>query len=407
MDNKFKTDNGYCIVNESGFYFYSNDSYNKELKFDNKKTGNEYSQSTKHLGKISIFLSENCNLRCIYCYADSGKGVRTVSLTSAKTLIDFVSQKSDYFILDFHGGGEPLLFFFFFLDIYDYAHDTGKLLRVVLISNCYIQDRKTEILDWIVEHVDVFAISFDGIPLVQNFQRPAVINSTSSEIVEDSVRYLVKKNYNFTVRSTVTGFSDKYMFENIKYFHSLGIRNVIFSPCYNYGRSDDANLLPNPTIYVKQFMDCVSYAYKNNLTLRTTSFRMPGKSYCGALPAYNICLTVDDYISTCYEVTSKNDFASDLFFVGKIENGNVVFWKDKILNLKSFDLDGKCSKCECRFVCRGGCPVKQYRNSVRSSGNLCAITKLVVPKILTYLHENPNAANNLLHNSELVYEAFD
>lgn len=406
MEYKFKTSKGYCKISNSGFCFFNEscDEYNLNA-FNNKiNSVEEITMTDKRVGKVAIFLSENCNLRCIYCYANSGKGVRIVSLESAKVLIDFISERCEYFILDFHGGGEPLIFFDLIKEIYDYAYATGKLFRTVLISNGYILQRKEEILDWIVKHINVFAISCDGKPEVQNSQRPTAGKQASSAVVEETITNLVNRNYEFTVRATVTGASDKYMYHNIQYFHSLGVKNIIFSPCYNYGRSNDIELLPNPKIYVEQFMRCFEYAYKNDIILRTTSFRMPGKNYCGALPAYNICLTVDNYISTCYEVTSRNDSASDLFFVGKIENGEVKLFKENLNKLKNVKFNNiNCSQCECSLVCRGGCPVKQYRNSIRSSGNLCAITKMLVPRIIDFLHHNPDSAKNILRNSDLLF----
>lgn len=54
--------------------------------------------------------------------------------------------------------------------------------------------------------------------------------------------------------------------------------------------------------------------------------------------------------------------------------------------------DPQCIKCNYQLVCCGGCPVKKVRNSKESLGNLCAITKILVPKMLDFLQENPNAA---------------
>lgn len=404
MEYKFSTEKGFCIIRESGLYF-SDNSTSEPQKYI--KTNNLVDvDNNKHLGKIAIFLSETCNLKCMYCYADSGKGIRVVSINSARALIDFICTKSDYFILDFHGGGEPLLFFNLIKEIYEYAKSTGKLFRTVLITNGYIINRRQEILNWIIEHIDILAISCDGKPDIQDMQRPTDMNSKSSEIVESTISYLSNLDYGFTVRATVTGSSDDVMLDNIKYFHSLGVKNIIFSPCYNYGRSNNVELLPNPKKYVKSFMEAFDFAYKNDLTLKTTSFRMPGKTYCGALPAFNICLTVDDYITTCYEVTCKEDSASDLFFVGEVRDGKIQLFKDRLYNLKNAQLNRiNCEKCECRLVCRGGCPVKQYRNSAQAANNLCAITKLLVPQIINYIHNNPDSAKCILKNADIIYDS--
>ena len=61
-------------------------------------------------------------------------------------MIDYVAEKADRIILDFHGGGEPLLYFDIIRHLVEYAKATGKLYRTVLISNGVIVGNKAEIL---------------------------------------------------------------------------------------------------------------------------------------------------------------------------------------------------------------------------------------------------------------------
>lgn len=402
MEKKISTSHGYCIIDESGIYFYNQEYPEKSIPIPIAESSSP-SSDQKSLGKVAIFLSEDCNLRCVYCYANSGTTERVVSKENAKILIDFVSSFCDNLILDFHGGGEPLLYFDTIKEIYEYAYSTGKLLRTVLITNGYIVSNQSEIIDWITDHVDILAVSCDGTPQIQNAQRPHMSGCGSAEAVERTITMLVEKDYGFTVRSTVTGASVEYMLDITKYFHSLGIENVIFSPCYNFGRSTDRILLPEPQKYAENFMKAFDYAYHHGMSIRTNSFRMPGRAYCGALPAFNICLTVDNKISTCYEVINASDPASEVFIIGEITDGKVVLSKDRLNNLRNIKFDAtNCDNCDYRLVCRGGCPVKMYRNSIGSSSNLCSITRLLVPKILDYIHANPESASCILRNVETI-----
>lgn len=402
MTNKISTSRGYCIIDETGIFFYDHNQPESSIPVVKSEEWATASDQ-KSLGKVAIFLSEDCNLRCIYCYANSGTTERVVSKENSKILIDFVCSFCDNLILDFHGGGEPLLYFDTIKEIYEYAYSTGKLLRTVLITNGYIVSRQAEIIDWITSHVDILAVSCDGTPEIQNAQRPHMSGCESAQSVERTITMLTERDYGFTVRSTVTGASVEYMLDIMEYFHSLGVENVIFSPCYNFGRSTDRDLLPNPQKYAENFMKAFDYAYRHDMSIRTNSFRMPGRAYCGALPAFNICLTVDNKISTCYEVINAADPASEVFIIGEVADGKVVLSKEQLTKLRNIKFDAtNCDNCAFRLVCRGGCPVKMYRNSVGSSSNLCAITRLLVPQILDYIHSNPDAAPCILRNVEAI-----
>lgn len=152
--------------------------------------------------------------------------------------------------------------------------------------------------------------------------------------------------------------------------------------------------------------ECTDFAYKHSMRLTSNAFRFPGHYYCGALSGFNLALTTDNYISSCYEVVDSTDPVADLFIVGEVTDQGVNFFNKAIDNLSSMDLenDNKCSKCDFRLVCRGGCPVKKARNSYESSNMQCAITKYLVPKILKYVKQNPESATYLLKDVEIDYQ---
>jgi uncharacterized protein len=68
--------------------------------------------SKKRLNRITIHVSNDCNLRCIYCYADGGKYAQERQLMSEKTAIDAVHFFAERFDVIEHivfFGGEPLM----------------------------------------------------------------------------------------------------------------------------------------------------------------------------------------------------------------------------------------------------------------------------------------------------------
>ena len=399
---------GNVVLHESGIYFFDKeddlDEKIIEIKDRRRPEIDIPREDREKLAKVIIFLSSDCNLRCIYCYADSGVKHKVVSINKAKVLIDYVASKCDRLILDFHGGGEPLLHFDIIKQLYEYAKKTNKLYRTVLISNGVIDNNREEILDWIVKHIDNMAISCDV--MNRPHCNPKIISSVG---VESTIKYLLEHDFAFTVRSTITAKSSEKLLDIIKYFESIGAKYVVFSPCYNFGRSDSKELIPDPKVYGDNYMKALEYATKHKMRLTSNSFRFPGYHYCGALVGFNIALTVDGDISTCYEVTENNgDKASERFIVGKVTDDSVVIYKEKVLGLQKYDNSEKqkCERCSYQLVCRGGCPVKKTRSSDDSLNNLCAITHYLVPKILSFLMNNKMEAEYVLKGVKYVSSDF-
>lgn len=401
-----KLKKGCAILHESGIYFPESETNLKERLADietrRRPEINLPVTERERLAKVIIYLSSDCNLRCIYCYASSGEEHHVVSAAKAKTLIDFIADKCDRLILDFHGGGEPLMHFDLIKELYNYARETKKLYRTVLITNGAITEDKKQKLDWIIKNVDNLAISCDGSPEVQNKNRPFADGSDSFEAVEDTIKYLLKNDCNFIIRSTITNESAAKLLSITKYFCELGVKYLVYSPCYNFGRSEDTELVPQADIYAENYMESVEYAWRRGVRITSNSFRYPGYHYCGALSGFNIALTVDGFLSACYEVTRFDDSAANIFIVGRVTENGVELFKEKIFNMRNLeDLSlSKCEKCPYKLVCRGGCPVKKIRNSQESLNNLCQITRRLVPKILEFLQKNPQACEFVLKGVE-------
>ena len=77
---------------------------------------------------VTLFLTDACNLRCIYCYARGGDNPRpvTIPLEAAQAGIDFVADHArrlgqPAFSVGFHGAGEPTVAWTKYTALIDYA----------------------------------------------------------------------------------------------------------------------------------------------------------------------------------------------------------------------------------------------------------------------------------------------
>ena len=75
-----------------------------------------YLPKTPHeLYQIDILANYTCNFKCIYCYSAAGRSSRQIDFNHIKSVIDYLfcsgKKQDNPYIINFSGGGEPLLSF--------------------------------------------------------------------------------------------------------------------------------------------------------------------------------------------------------------------------------------------------------------------------------------------------------
>lgn len=134
----------------------------------------------RKVDKITLQVTQDCNLRCSYCIYSEGSnfGQRThthksMSLSTAKKALDFYRKNSsdtELISIGFYGG-EPLLKFDLIKDVVAYAEDifSGKEITYSITTNATLLN--DEVIDFLLEHKFKVLISIDGPEKVQNKNR--------------------------------------------------------------------------------------------------------------------------------------------------------------------------------------------------------------------------------------------
>jgi len=315
--------------------------------------------------KITLFLADKCNASCKYCYGGSETGL-CLKFRLAKRIIDeFIKErKPEKLSVTFHGGGEPLLFLGLINKITDYLKE--KKIEAVFSTqtNGIISERARK---WILKKTKSTAVSCDGPPEIQDFQRPLKNGGKSSPFVEKTIKFLVGNDYkNLFVNIVVSSFSVSRMEETVKYFHNLGVKTIGFSLLSENKRSRKNKIYtPDLTQYLKNALKAVKLAddYKMKTRFELLSINEPTFCFCG-LPFFRFCVTPDGYISDCYETTSKNSGIKD-FIYGSFDkkNNKIVYRKDRTdrLSKRLSENIKDCQKCYLKLVCAGDCAARVYR----------------------------------------------
>lgn len=151
---------------------FENNDLNKIVQLSHQKTKiqtiDKKTFSPKKLNKITLHVTNGCNLKCKYCYANEGTYNTPVGLLTKETANDFINFCQHSFekverIMFF--GGEP----FINIDIMSYIcesfhkkHDSGEIQYTPtfgVITNGTLLNEK--IIKFIKKHISSITISID------------------------------------------------------------------------------------------------------------------------------------------------------------------------------------------------------------------------------------------------------
>lgn len=162
---------------------------------------------------LCLLVSQDCNLRCTYCFAETGTyhGKRALmSAETARAALDFLVSSSGgrrHLEVDFFGG-EPLLNFEVVKSTVAYGREleksTGKEFRFTLTTNAYRVDE--EMIDFLNREMKNVVISIDGRREVHNRNRPNAAGAPTWDRVVRNARRIVEARggKEYYVRGTYT-----------------------------------------------------------------------------------------------------------------------------------------------------------------------------------------------------------
>ena len=299
---------------------------------DNKKQVNRRAITSAYL-----ILTENCNLRCTYCFEGGTRCVtKYMSKEVAFKTVDFLIQQAVEYDVDkikiTFFGGEPMLCTDLMIDIMNYAEEkakaNGKDTQYSIITNGTIYNEKVErFLDVWREYkgrLDI-QLSIDGIPEIQNANRPcATAELKSSELVESAVpkfkEYFQKYSLDrdgLHIHACVSKTSLPKIYDSFLYFtRDLGIINSNFAWVME-DNWDDNDLI----IFSEQLQKIVKQLIKTTTNTKRFPFKSLEKS-SGCSSGQNlISVDTDGNIYPCHRFFFYNIDKRENIILGNIMNG--------------------------------------------------------------------------------------
>ena len=333
----------------------------------------EYAKQGVAYDTVVLFLTNQCNLRCSYCYACSGDFTpKMMSRETAKAAFDrvmgdVVARGATEMTLGFHGGGEPTMNWETLTWITDYAREKAAENGVALhVSGAFNGYWSPEVREYMLAKFTDISLSFDGLPDVQNRQRPAVGGIPSFDRVAQTLAALDQSGVAYGIRMTVTRDHVARLAESVSYIcEHFRPGKIQAEPVFLEGRAKEEQAVGDSFAFVEQFITAHRAAARHGVEL----------FYSGARPdtlALRFCLaacralvvTTDGDVVTCFESYGKEHPLSSRFIVGGYHGdhggGRFIVDRDKLDAHFSRTADSipYCRGCFCRWHCAGDCAIK-------------------------------------------------
>lgn len=326
------------------------------------------SSKTKEMKIVVLEITKQCNLKCIYCFANASSKVNSImSPYVATNIIEGMSKQNKLMTIHFIGG-EPTLNFVAIRSVKERADEIN------LHPNYYITTNGTApelISNWLIDNGFIFKISWDGLAQAQT--RTFVGGQDSGVRVEQTIANLAKKGCNFCIRMTVTRSNLPYILDSIQKCAEIGAKFFHIEPMSPDGRgSNIQHEVPNAEDFVELFSKAVTIAEKKGLWLINSALAnlfSPEDCFCCSLRDQIYHFNLDGTISSCYKVTDKDNTLADRFTIGtyRVQDNQLLLHTNSglfcRLNTSSNGIYSSCNNCFLRFICSGGCHFRNLKSN--------------------------------------------
>lgn len=369
-------------------YFHKlHTSNNTDLKYSIVK-------KKKFLGRITLHVSNDCNLRCKYCFAKGGSYQQPcgmMNIETAKSFVDFCVNCFDKIDQIVFFGGEPMLnppIMKFVCDKFYEYFESGKSSFIpdfgIITNGTILTD---EILQFVKKYISVVTVSIDGPKEINDVNRVYKNGKGSYEniskfinTIRDKTSALVQYESTYTQCHINAGYTHENILTALKKeFH---IDGFVINDIDVY--SDAINKYWNDT--------SVEYLEKTNFEYMPDNFwdilravvRRETIQICSIVN--NIfAVGVEGDIYPCHLLNGSDK--KKLGNVSGINIFNSSLSYESFYSKIQFKKNKKCKRCWARKLC-SGCAVQKFYNKeieefdTEPNKDLCELTKQHLEQIL-------------------------
>lgn len=317
-------------------------------------------KSPHELYQIDILSNYTCNFKCIYCYSAAGRSTGQIDFDHVKALVDYLfrsgRKQENPYIINFSGGGEPLISFPTIKKTVEYIEEvtcgTDYKYNIGLVTNGSLIT--PEIIDYLQDHRIDMAVSFEILQRLQDMERG------SYDKVAANIDMMLDRGYPFGIRTTFTPESVGCMTEMIEEVHRRFplLKKVVYDVVLAPSLFDTpADLEKYYDTFINEYYKAKELARGYGITLESIAVEtlsMIRDRTCEG----KIVLTPMGTVSSCARVSSPKEELYNEYTYGEVRDGRLTFDEEKfrsILNTSNIYTQEMCRDCYARWNCGGGC----------------------------------------------------
>jgi uncharacterized protein len=348
---------------------------------------------------LTLHLSNQCNMRCHYCYVEKGSTVMS-SDTLKKAIALAVRQTAGQTVGIAFFGGEPLLHMELITEAVEYCHQfaehEGVRFNLKLTTNGLLLN--DTFLDYADREGIFVALSIDGIVEAHDFYRMDTSRQgTHTTVLAAAHRLLARQKYS-PAMMVVNPATVTYFARGVDFLYRSGFRYIISS--LNFAADWDSAALRK---LKRQYMQLSAWYYEHTL-IEEKFYLSPfeakieshvkGNNWCVdrcELGRKRMSVAPSGVIFPCTQFVDDKNYA-----IGHVDTGI-----DEELRMRIFERNhrsqpeclGCAIKSRCLHTC--GCLNKQVTGSIdHVAPSLCAHERLLLPivdRLASRLYQKRNA----------------
>jgi len=332
---------------------------------------NIHAEIQKSIPELSLALTDDCSLNCLYCHASAGESHKKGSM-SFKMIDSILNSYFEKLTMTktrivFAGGGEPtydlVKLDYAITKCKDLARNKGIEVTFRMATNGYYGNK---IRNYIMENFSEVSLSFDGPDFIQNKQRPTKSFSPSYPIVYETAQYFKSNNFSFAIRATISNYSLEHIIEIVDFVSSnFPNTSLALEPLNPYGRGLNCELKPPDKLKFAEFI-VKAYEHAENKPIKMVNACVGGFEnlrtiFCGAVGVPNYTINTKGHVSCCTRDNAPEEFNFGYYNVKeqKFYLDDSKINKIKAMNVYSYQ---ECDDCFCKYHCAGDCPDLRISN---------------------------------------------
>lgn len=300
----------------------------------------------------NIYLTENCNLNCDYCYERLTHCNRKMESAMMERVINFCCDRAEHQIRFWLFGGEPLTVPDSILEFIPKAIAKAKEKKLVpyfnvLTNGTLFNSSFAEF--WKRHECIVLQVSLDGNQESHDRHRKTVNGEpTFARIVENIKEYL-KYRRDLHLRLTLMPDTVQYLSESVAFILDLGVRSLAFMPVHEVEWTPEAIAIYREEVKKVSDLFVKLIQQKEKVYLGNIRLNYPGAYYqdipCGAGNQF-VSITTQGDIYPCHRfVYLDNDGES--FKIGNVFEGFDQEKKKLFEDVTIAKMKG-CSTCQAK-----------------------------------------------------------